>query len=87
MNGKIPKPWMEDSEGLKLTDWNQNVIFLPTISGISLLFSILSMIKAVIEFNIIRVHIEVNIKNYNSNDLDKLNLVKLSYGGKVLGSS
>ena len=62
MNGKIPKPWMEDSEGLKLTDWNQNVIFLPTISGISLLFSVLSMIKAVIEFNIIRVHIEVYLK-------------------------
>jgi hypothetical protein len=59
LNGKIPKPWSEDNDGLKLTDWHGNVLYLPTVSGISIVFSIMSMVKAAIEFNIIRVHIEV----------------------------
>ena len=61
MNGKIPKPWNLEIGGLVLTDWHGNEIHLPTVSGISMLFSIMSMIKAAIEFNIIRVHIQVNI--------------------------
>ena len=61
MNGKIPKPWDLESGGLVLKDWHGNAVYLPTVSGISLLFSIMSMIKAAIEFNIIRVHIQVSL--------------------------
>jgi hypothetical protein len=61
LNGKIPKPWTDESLGLAIKDWHGNVIYLPTVSSISIAFSIMSMVKAAIEFNIIRVHIEVTL--------------------------
>ena len=59
LNGKIPKPWHAYGQ-ITLIDWYGNELALPTTAVISLAFSILSMMKALIEFNIIRVHIQVS---------------------------
>ena len=72
LNGKIPVPW-HDSGRLSLTDWYGNQVHLPTTAAISLVFSVMSMVKAAIEFNIIRVHIQVKFnfaatKKYDTSD-------------------
>lgn len=60
-NGKVPKPWAVTGS-FKITDWSGNTVELPTTAAFSLFFSLLSMLKAAVEFNIIRVHIE-NVKD------------------------
>ena len=60
-NGKVPKPWVVTGS-FSFTDWSGNTVELPTTAAFSLFFSALSMLKAAVEFNIIRVHIE-NIKD------------------------
>ncbi len=57
LNGKIPKPW-EDVGQVTIRDYYGNPLTLPTTAMISLAFSIASMLKSVVEFNIIRVHIQ-----------------------------
>jgi len=58
LNGKTPRPW--DVTGhVTMSDWHDNQILLPTTAAFSLLFSFLSVIKALVDFNIMRVHIEV----------------------------
>lgn len=58
LNGKIGKPW-EMTGYLNHLDWQGNAIYFPTTALISLIFSVLSMVKAAVEFNIIGVHIRV----------------------------
>ena len=60
MNGIIPKPWTQ-SDTFVLEDWYGNKISLPTTSTMALIFSVLNMIKAVISFNVIRIHSKVGI--------------------------
>ena len=51
---------------LSLTDWEGNTIYLPLTAGVCIAFSILSILKAVLDFNTIRIHIEsvTNFKKY-----------------------
>lgn len=57
LNGKIARPW-EQVGSLTVRDWHGNELHLPTTAAISLTFSLASIAKAIIDFNIIRVHIE-----------------------------
>ncbi len=57
MNGKMPLPWKHRGH-LTLTDWWGNQIYLPTTAAVSLAFSVASIAKAIIYFNVIRVHID-----------------------------
>lgn len=59
LNGTIPKPW-EDVGQLTIKDYYGNPLTLPTTAMISLAFSIMSMLKSVVEFTIVRVHIQVS---------------------------
>ena len=58
MNGKIPRPW-DSTNQLTLTDWHGNTVEIAATAAISMIFSVISVIKAVVEFNIFRVHIQV----------------------------
>ena len=50
---QVPKPW-EETELIVITDWAGNEISIAATAVISLVFSAISIIKAVIEFNIWR---------------------------------
>ena len=56
MNGVIPKPWT-DFGTYHFSDTKGNTFTLPTTSLISMIFSLLSMFKALVEFNIVNVHV------------------------------
>ena len=58
LTGKIDYPWAPNWYQFK--DWNGNSIYVPTTACFSLIFSVLAMIKAVIHFNIARVHVGVS---------------------------
>ena len=57
-NGVIQINWSQVSK-LTFTDWQGNTIYLPISSSVCLLFSAASILKATIELNIVRVHIQV----------------------------
>ena len=56
LNGKIPKPWYVTGT-FTYTDWGGNIHKLPTFTLVSLIFSIFSMLKSLVAFNIINIHI------------------------------
>ena len=58
LTGKIDYPWAPNWYQFK--DWNGNSIYVPTTACFSLVFSLLAMIKAVIHFNIARIHVGVS---------------------------
>ena len=61
VNGKVPKPWNITGE-FTFKDWSGNEVKFVTIALFSLVFSALSMLKAVIMINVINVHIsEISI--------------------------
>ena len=66
--GLIPLPWEENST-LKIRDVYGNPIYIPTTTVFSLAFSLFSMIKAIIYFNIARIHVSVCITFLCLNDL------------------
>ena len=58
VSGKIPKPW-ETAGTVQITDYlTGNTVTLPTSGAISIVFSIISLLKAAIEFNVFHVHID-----------------------------
>ncbi|TRY78671.1 hypothetical protein TCAL_11594 [Tigriopus californicus] len=57
LNGKIPAPFSLSETPPMTVDWHGNKISVPTISSISMIFSGLSIFKAIIQFNIINEHI------------------------------
>ena len=59
LSGIIPKPWTH-SDTFILQDWYGNKISLPTTSTLSLVFSVLNMLKAAVSFNVLRVHTKVS---------------------------
>ena len=59
LTGKIDYPWAPNWYQFK--DWNGNSLYVPTTACFSLIFSVLAMIKAVIHFNIARVHVGVSV--------------------------
>ena len=59
LNGVIPNLWTQ-SDTFILEDWYGNKISLPTTTTMSLMFSTANMIKAVISFNVLRIHINVS---------------------------
>ena len=54
--GKVPKPW-DLTRDFVFSDSAGNSIYIPTTSTISLIFSVLSILKAIIEFNIQKLHV------------------------------
>lgn len=58
ITGLIPLPW-EESATVKIKDFYGNDIRFPTTTVFSLAFSLFSMIKAIIYFNIARIHVSV----------------------------
>ena len=72
MIGIIPKPWT-DFGTLSFSDTKGNTFFLPQTSMFSMVFSVLSMLKALIEFNIINVHVS------NINGFYKIKWLLLSF--------
>ena len=60
MTGLIPLPW-EQSDSINIRDAYGNPVYIPTTTVFSLAFSLLSMIKAIVYFNIVRIHIGVSI--------------------------
>ena len=56
MNGIIPKPWTEFGI-IGFTDMLGNTFSLPTTSMFSMIFSMIHIFKALVEFNIIDVHV------------------------------
>ena len=59
LTGRIDYPW--EPNWYQFKDWNGNPINVPTTACFSLCFSVLAMIKAVVYFNIARVHVSVSI--------------------------
>ena len=56
--GKVPKPWNTVGT-VQITDaLTGNVLTLPTTGAVSIAFSIISILKAAIEFNVYHVHID-----------------------------
>ena len=56
--GKVPKPW-EKSGTITITDSLSNNSFtLPTFGALSIVFSALNIVKAMIELNISQVHVD-----------------------------
>ena len=72
MIGIIPKPWT-DFRTARFSDTKGNTFFLPETSMFSMIFSVLSMFKALIEFNIINVHVS------NINGFYKIKWLLLSF--------
>ena len=62
MIGIIPKPWTDFGTSC-FSDTKGNTFCLPQTSMFSMIFSVLSMFKALIEFNIINVHVS-NINGF-----------------------
>ena len=60
LTGRIPLPWKQNAV-IQIKDFNGNVIPFPTTAAFSLCFSALSMMKAVVNINILRVHVNVSI--------------------------
>ena len=58
LTGRIDYPW--EPNWYQFQDWNGNPINVPTTACFSLCFSVLAMLKAVIYFNIARVHVSVS---------------------------
>ena len=58
LTGRIDYPW--EPNWYQFKDWNGNPINVPTTACFSLCFSVLAMIKAVVYFNIARVHVSVS---------------------------
>ena len=56
MNGIIPKPWTEFGI-IGFTDMLGNTFSLPTTSMFSMIFSVIHIFKALVEFNIVDVHV------------------------------
>ena len=56
-NGVIKIKWNEIFS-FSISDWQGNTIYLPMTASATLLFSIFSILKASLELNIIRVHVE-----------------------------
>ena len=61
ITGQIPLPW-EENATLKIKDLNGNLVYIPTTTVFSLAFSLFSMIKAIVYFNIARIHVGVSDK-------------------------
>ena len=59
ITGIIPLPW-EENATLKIKDLNGNLLYIPTTTVFSLAFSLFSMIKAIVYFNIARIHVGVS---------------------------
>ena len=59
--GKIQKPWTETGT-TTFSDAYGNETTLPTVAAFSMVFSALSMLKALVSFNIINIHIQ-NVDN------------------------
>ena len=72
MNGIIPKPWT-DFRTTSFSDTKGNTFLLPQTSMIAIIFSLLSMFKALIEFNIVNVHVS------DINEFYKLKWLLLSF--------
>ena len=51
---------LDEEDTFVLEDWYGNKISLPTTTTMSLMFSTANMIKAVISFNVLRIHINVS---------------------------
>ena len=59
ITGQIPLPW-EENATLRIKDLYGNDIYIPTTTVFSLTFSLFSMIKAIVYFNIARIHVGVS---------------------------
>ena len=57
--GKIALPWDAEDGSVSITDTYGNKLEIPQMTIFSLLFSVLSMTKAIVYFNIARVHVGV----------------------------
>ena len=55
--GKIPKPWNTHGSITFTDSLTGNDVTLPTLGAFSMIFSAINIIKSMIEFNIIQVHI------------------------------
>ena len=56
--GKVPKPW-NTTATVQITDiLTGNTLTLPTTGAISIIFSMISILKAAIEFNVFNVHMD-----------------------------
>ena len=62
--GQIPLPW-EQNDSINITDAYGNPVYIPTTTVFSLAFSLLSMTKAIVYFNIARIHVGVSIRFLN----------------------
>ena len=69
LTGRLDYPW--EPNWYQFKDWNGNPINVPTTACFSLCFSVLAMIKAVVYFNIARVHVSVSMKNTIKRQLSK----------------
>ena len=65
LSGKLEYPLTENWWNFK--DWYGNPIYFPATVTFTMFFSILSMIKAVIYFNITKTHITVRSFHYIKN--------------------
>ena len=63
MNGIIPRPWTE-SGSFHFSDSKGNLWTLPTTSMFSMIFSLLSIFKALVELNIVDIHVS-NINGFS----------------------
>ena len=73
ITGLIPVPW-EENATLKIKDLNGNLLYIPTTTVFSLTFSLFSMIKAIVYFNIARIHVGVRYKVTNvTRDIQNIN--------------
>ena len=56
MNGIIAKPWTEFGS-VEITDISGNMFSLPTTSMFSIIFSVTHIFKALVECNIVEIHV------------------------------
>ena len=70
MTGLIPLPW-EQNDSINIRDAYGNPVYIPTTTVFSLAFSLLSMIKAIVYFNIVRIHVGVSITLLKTNNTSK----------------
>ncbi len=56
LNGLVDLDWNAVSS-LTFTDWEGNTIYLPFTSSLCIVFSVISILKATMEFNVMRMHV------------------------------
>ena len=56
LNGIIELNWNQLSN-LSVSDWQGNTLYLPFTPGLCITFSVISIVKAITEFNVSRIHV------------------------------